>query len=132
MTIDVFGLTATDTTDMGIGQRWEMFVDRADVVLPMVYPSHFAPHTYGFPNPNAHPYEVVGHALEDAIRRSQGIAGAAQIIPWYQDFTLGEPRYTADQVRAQIRSGYDSGLASWILWNSGSNYSVSALKRDST
>src|SRR4029079_1318717 len=23
MTIDVFGLTATDTTDMGIGQRWE-------------------------------------------------------------------------------------------------------------
>ena len=42
MGIDVFGLTATDSTDMGIGQRWEMFVDRADVVLPMVYPSHFA------------------------------------------------------------------------------------------
>ena len=33
MTIDVFGLTTTDTTDMGIGQRWEMFVDQADVVL---------------------------------------------------------------------------------------------------
>src|SRR5207253_657951 len=31
MTIDVFGLTSTDTTDMGIGQKWEMFVDRADV-----------------------------------------------------------------------------------------------------
>jgi hypothetical protein len=38
VTIDVFGLTATDSTDMGIGQRWEMFVDQADVVLPMVYP----------------------------------------------------------------------------------------------
>jgi HAD superfamily hydrolase (TIGR01549 family) len=35
MTIDVFGLTATDTTDMGIGQRWELFIDQADVVLPM-------------------------------------------------------------------------------------------------
>ena len=44
-TIDVFGLTATDTTDMGIGQKWERFVDRADVVLPMSYPSHSAPGT---------------------------------------------------------------------------------------
>src|SRR5437867_11135722 len=39
MTIDVFGLTATDTTDMGVVQRWEMFVDRADVVLPQDYTS---------------------------------------------------------------------------------------------
>ncbi|HKR08530.1 MAG TPA: putative glycoside hydrolase, partial [Gemmatimonadaceae bacterium] len=36
VTADVFGLTATDTTDMGIGQKWEMFVDQVDVVLPMV------------------------------------------------------------------------------------------------
>ena len=43
MAIDVFGLTATDSTDMGIGQRWEQFVDQADVVLPMTYPSHYAP-----------------------------------------------------------------------------------------
>src|SRR6202035_3710015 len=32
VTADVFGLTASDTTDMGIGQRWEMFVDQLDVV----------------------------------------------------------------------------------------------------
>jgi hypothetical protein len=131
MTIDVFGLTATDTSDMGIGQRWEMFVDRADVVLPMNYPSHFAPGTYGLANPNAKPYEIIGHVLEDAIRRSQGISFAAKIIPWYQDFTLGPPRYGAEQVRAQIRSGYDSGIMSWILWNPGSRYSVDALKADS-
>jgi hypothetical protein len=129
MGIDVFGLTATDTTDMGIGQRWEMFIDRADVVLPMVYPSHFAPGTYGIANPNADPYRTIGRALEDAIRRSQGIAGAAKIIPWYQDFTMGPPSYGAEQVRAQIRSGYASGFASWILWNSASRYSVEALEK---
>lgn len=128
MGIDVFGLTATDTTDMGIGQRWEMFIDRADVVLPMVYPSHFAPGTYGIGNPNADPYRTVGHALEDAIRRSQGIAGAAKIIPWYQDFTMGSPSYGAEEVRAQIRSGYASGFHSWILWNPGSRYTVEALE----
>jgi hypothetical protein len=131
MTIDVFGLTATDTTDMGIGQRWEMFVDQADVVLPMNYPSHFAPGTYGLANPNAKPYETVDKALEDAIRRSQGIAGAAKIIPWYQDFTYGAPRYTAEHVRAQIRAGYDNGIRSWILWNPRSQYSKGALRADS-
>ncbi|MEP6904491.1 MAG: putative glycoside hydrolase, partial [Gemmatimonadales bacterium] len=89
MTIDVFGLTATDTTDMGIGQKWEKFVDQADVVLPMVYPSHFAPGTYKLGNPNAHPYATIDHALKDMKRRSTGIAGAAKIVPWYQDFTLG-------------------------------------------
>ena len=75
VTIDVFGLTATDTTDMGIGQKWERFVDKADVVLPMVYPSHFAPGTYGLGNPNAHPYATIDHALKDMKRRSAGIPG---------------------------------------------------------
>jgi hypothetical protein len=117
---------------MGIGQRWEMFVDRADVVLPMDYPSHFAPNTYGLSNPNAKPYETIDHALKDALRRSEGIDSAAKVIPWYQDFTLGPPRYTADHVRAQIRAGYANGIHSWILWNPGSRYTRSALARDST
>ena len=128
MGIDVFGLTATDSTDMGIGQRWEFFIDRADVVLPMIYPSHFAPGTYGIANPNAEPYRTIGRALEDAIRRSQGIAGAARIVPWYQDFTMGPPAYGAEQVRAQIQSGYASGFHSWILWNPSSRYTVEALE----
>ena len=127
MTIDVFGLTATDTTDMGIGQRWEMFVDQADVVLPMVYPSHFAPGTYRLGNPNAVPYTTIDRALKDAKRRTEGIANAAVIVPWYQDFTLGPPRYAGPEVRAQIRAGYDNGVKSWILWNPGSRYTVAAL-----
>jgi hypothetical protein len=132
MTIDVFGLTATDTTDMGIGQKWEKFVDRADVVLPMVYPSHFAPGTYKQGNPNAHPYATIDHALKDMKRRSAGIVGAAKIVPWYQDFTLGPPHYYAEQVRAQMKAGYDNGFQSWILWNPGSRYTVSALLPESS
>jgi len=127
MTIDVFGLTISDTTDMGIGQRWEMFVDRADVVLPMTYPSHYAPGSYGIARPNAHPYEVISRALRDAKRRTAGIAGAARIVPWYQDFTLGPPRYGVEQVRAQIRAGRDAGFEEWLLWNPGSRYTVGAL-----
>ncbi len=127
VTIDVFGLTATDTTDMGIGQKWEMFIDQADVVLPMVYPSHFAPGTYKIGNPNARPYATIDRAMKDVKRRTAGVAGAAKIVPWYQDFTLGPPRYGAEQVRAQKKAGYDNGFQSWILWNPGSRYTLSAL-----
>jgi hypothetical protein len=132
VTIDVFGLTATDTTDMGIGQKWEKFVDRADVVLPMVYPSHFAPGTYKLGNPNAHPYSTIDHALKDMKRRSAAVPGAAKIVPWYQDFTLGSPHYYAAQVRAQMKAGYDNGFQSWILWNPGSRYTTSALLPESS
>ncbi|HMG69951.1 MAG TPA: putative glycoside hydrolase [Gemmatimonadaceae bacterium] len=131
VTADVFGLTATDTTDMGIGQRWEMFVDQVDVVLPMIYPSHFARGTYRLRNPNAHPYETIAHALKDAIARSDSIPNAALIIPWYQDFTLGAPRYEAAQIRAQKKAGYDNGFQSWILWNPKSNYTLAALEPQS-
>ena len=131
MTIDVFGLTATDTTDMGIGQRWEMFVDQADVVLPMVYPSHFAPGTYKLGNPNANPYSTIDHAMRDVKRRTANIQNAAKVVPWYQDFTLGPPHYFAEHVRAQKKAGYDNGFQSWILWNPGSRYTESALDPES-
>src|SRR5439155_1707193 len=41
VTFDIFGLTASATGDLGIGQVWEDFAGIADVVLPMVYPSHY-------------------------------------------------------------------------------------------
>jgi hypothetical protein len=127
VTADVFGLTASDTTDMGIGQRWEMFADQVDVVLPMSYPSHYAKGTYELSDPNAHPYAVIDRTLKDAKRRSAKLAGAATIRPWYQDFTLGPPHYGAAQVRAQIQAGYDNGIRSWLLWNPGSRYAGDEL-----
>jgi hypothetical protein len=127
ITADVFGLTATDTTDMGIGQKWEQFVNTVDVVLPMMYPSHYNPGSYGIGNPNAHPYETIAHGLEDAHRRSAPVPGAASLRPWYQDFTLGPPHYTATEVRAQIEAGYAKGVEGWVLWNPRSVYTESAI-----
>jgi hypothetical protein len=128
VTADVFGLTATDTTDMGIGQKWEQFINTVDVVLPMMYPSHYNPGSYGIGNPNAHPYETIAHGLKDAHRRSSTVPGAAALRPWYQDFTLGPPHYTATEVRAQIEAGYANGVEGWVLWNPRSMYTEGALK----
>jgi hypothetical protein len=128
MAIDVFGLTTTDTTDMGIGQRWEQFADQADVVLPMTYPSHYTSGTYGLSHPNASPYATIDHAMKDAKARNASIKPAPMIVPWYQDFTMGAPRYGVKQVRAQMQAGYDNGVRSWILWNADSKYSIEALR----
>lgn len=128
VTADVFGLTTSDSTDMGIGQLWEKFIDAVDAVLPMTYPSHYSRGNYGLQSPNASPYKVIDRALRDAKRRSAGIANAARVVPWYQDFTLGAPRYGPAQVRAQIQAGYDNGIHDWMLWNPSSRYTISALR----
>jgi hypothetical protein len=128
MAIDVFGATTTIDNDMGIGQTWEQFADQADVLLPMTYPSHYPRGSYGIGSPNAEPYAVLDHALRGARVRNRGVKNAGQIVPWYQDFTLGKPRYGVAQLRAQMQAGYDNGLFSWMLWNAGSRYTVAALR----
>jgi hypothetical protein len=127
VTADVFGLTVSAHDDMGIGQLWEKMADATDVLLPMVYPSHFARGSYGIAYPNAEPYNVIRTSMGHALRRMQGVTSPASIRPWLQDFTLGPPRYGAEHVRAQIAAVYDVGLEEWILWNPGSNYTVGAL-----
>lgn len=130
VTADVFGLTVTTTGDMGIGQQWEKMVNAVDVILPMVYPSHFIAGNYGLRSPNAAPYKTIRRSMEDALRRSKVVPNAATIRPWLQAFTLGPPRYTPAHVRAQIEAVYDVGLTEWVLWSPGSNYDMAALHRD--
>ncbi len=121
-TIDVFGLTTSAPTDMGIGQQWEDLVTMADVVLPMVYPSHYFRGFYSFRRPNSEPYQVVKRALEDGIKRSSPLGRTAEIRPYLQAFTLGPPRYSPAEVRAQIRAARELGIMSWVLWNPRSAY----------
>lgn len=116
-TIDVFGMTATADGDIGIGQVWEDLATTADVVLPMVYPSHYYGGFYNIEHPNSEPYAVVHRALEDAERRSAPLTPRAQIRPFLQAFTLGPPRYTPADIRDQIRAAADVGIQSWVLWN---------------
>jgi len=121
-TIDVFGLTTSATSDMGIGQVWEDLASLSDAVLPMVYPSHYYKGEYGVARPNAEPYAMVHRAMRDAKRRSEGLGASAEIRPYLQAFTLGAPHYTPEMVRAQIRAAADLGIHGWVLWNPRSVY----------
>jgi hypothetical protein len=121
-TADVFGVTTTARHDVGIGQVWEELADVTDVLLPMVYPSHYPPGTWGMELPNAEPYRVVRRAMDGAVSRSAAIPGAATVRPWLQAFSLGDPPYGPEEIRAQIQAVYDAGLTEWILWSPGVRY----------
>jgi hypothetical protein len=130
ITFDIFGLTSSATGDLGIGQVWEDFVTVADVVLPMVYPSHYYRGSYGLAWPNGEPYRVVRNALSEAIERSRPLARAATIRPYLQAFTLGrrKPRYTPYEIREQIRAAEELGIETWVLWNPRSVYQRDSLR----
>ena len=131
VTFDIFGLTASTTSgDLGIGQVWEDFVTVADVVLPMVYPSHYYRGAFGYAWPNGQPYHIVHSALRDALQRSRPLPGSAEIRPFLQAFTLGRrlPRYTPFEIREQIRAAEDVGITSWVLWNPRSVYQRGSLR----
>src|SRR5438477_2658370 len=130
VTFDIFGLTASAEGDLGIGQVWEDFAGVGDVVLPMVYPSHYYPGAFGFAHPNAEPYRIVRAALREAIARNAATGGTAQIRPYLQAFTLGRrrPRYTPFEIREQIRAAEELGIRSWVLWNPRSVYPRDALR----
>src|SRR5436305_1303655 len=131
VTFDIFGLPASATTGvLGIGQVWEDFINVADVVLPMVYPSHYYRGAFGLAWPNGEPYRVVRYALSDALQRSRPHPAAAEIRPLLQAFTLGRrlPRYAPSQIRDQIRAAEDLGITSWELWNPRSVYQRESLR----
>lgn len=118
LSADVFGLSATASDDIQIGQKFEKIANIVDYICPMVYPSHYAKGTFGLTNPNAYPYETVYQAMLDGMQKNP----KAIIRPWLQDFSLGYPPYTGDHVQAQKNAVYKAGLKEWILWNPSNIY----------
>jgi hypothetical protein len=124
-TADIFGLVTTVPGPLEVAQEWERLAPVTDVLLPMVYPSHYPPGSFGIPRPNAEPYKVVFTAINRARERNEklGLRGE-RVRPYLQAFSLGKmlPKYGADEVREQKRAVYDAGFDGWVLWAPGSQY----------
>jgi hypothetical protein len=132
-TADVFGLVTTVNGALEIGQSWEPLSPVTDVLLPMVYPSHYPRGAFGFARPNAEPYGVLYAAIAKAHERDLKLGiGGEHVRPWIQAFTLGAPAYGAREVRLQKQAIYDAGYDGWILWHPGTKYGVfeAALERE--
>jgi len=125
-TADIFGLVTTVNGALEVGQDWEKISPVVDVVLPMVYPSHYPHGELGVKNPNAEPYKIIHTAISRARERDKklGVSEPEHIRPWLQAFTLGKPPYGADELREQKKAVYDAGYDGWVMWNPGSIYDV--------
>lgn len=123
-TADIFGLVTTVRGPLEVGQDWEKISPNVDVVLPMVYPSHYPHGSFGIPAPNADPYRVMRIALDTARVRDVklGITAPNHVRPWLQAFSLGKPEYGAPQLELEKKAAYDAGDEGWVMWNPGSKY----------
>ncbi len=148
--VDLFGMTTTNTDDLSIGQVQERAAPYFDFVAPMVYPSHYPKSFLGLGNPNDHPYKVVHYAMSEGARRMMASTTPVQgflhtrigtstpalytkpvytpdrLRTWIQDFDYGGD-YDAADVRAQIQASYDAGVHSWMIWAPSNIYTKAAL-----
>ncbi|MEO8909752.1 MAG: putative glycoside hydrolase [Gemmatimonadaceae bacterium] len=131
-TADIFGLVTTVGGALEVGQKYEPISESVDVVLPMVYPSHYPPGSFQLPHPNADPYDVIHIAISRARERDAklGIKGE-HVRPWLQAFSIGLPKYGPHELEEEKRAVYDSGYDGWVLWEPGSRYDkfVPALEK---
>lgn len=133
---DVFGIITTSKSDIyALGQNLHTALKHFDYVAPMVYPSHYAPNTFGFKNPAANPKGVILASMQGAIDIAKEMASSTgttsdifinKLRPWYQDFDMGAT-YTAEMVKAQIEAGESIGIKSWMLWDPSNKYTKAAL-----
>jgi hypothetical protein len=133
-TADIFGLVTTVKGPLEIGQEWEKVAPNTDVLLPMVYPSHYPAGSFGLAHPNAEPYKVIKFAIDTARLRDEklGIKAEEHVRPWIQAFSLGKPAYGPEQIEAQKKAIYDAGYDGWVLWSPGSKFDafVPALEKE--
>ena len=123
-TADIFGLVTTVRGPLEIGQEWEKLAPVTDVLLPMVYPSHYPKGAFGVARPNAEPYKIINTAIAKARERNEklGITKPEAVRPWLQAFQHGQPVYGPKEIEAQKQAVYDAGYEGWILWAPGSKY----------
>lgn len=116
----VFGIAVDRPLE--IAQDIPAMAEHVDYISPMVYPNHWGSGEYGLSSPVDSPYEIVNLSLSDyqAMLEPTGTV----VMPWLQDFG----GYGESQVRAQIQATVDATGEQWfLLWNSGANYTRSAL-----
>lgn len=149
--VDLFGMTTTNTDDLSIGQVIERAAPYFDFIAPMVYPSHYPKSFLGLGDPNDYPYKVVNYAMTSGVHRmtasttavdgflherigtstpavyKKPVYTADKLRTWIQDFDYGGD-YDAIDVQNEIQASVDAGVVSWMIWAPSNIYTKAALQ----
>jgi hypothetical protein len=119
----IFGYTAWESGDTGIGQQIESVGKYVDYLNPMLYPSGFSEGIPYFRNPIKYPYEVIFMSLKNSIERSH--LSPKRFRPWLQafrDYAFSKKDFGIYEIKRQIQASDDIKTSGWLLWNARNRY----------
>lgn len=118
--VDVFGITSFGE-EKHIGQSIKLFSQAADVLCPMVYPSHFEP----FRVHAVTPYKTIYDSLESIRAQFDNKPLPFKLIPYIE---LSNYRYPLSKqkklsyIHAQIQAAEAAGADGWYAWSPNNLY----------
>jgi hypothetical protein len=122
LSLDVFGVMAWQRgVDLShTGQDIPNMAKHADVISPMIYPSHFFGMD-GIANPGDAPEHFIGESME----RFQKITADTHVVlrPWLQAFAWRTKTYSPEYIRVQVATSKSKSGIGFLFWNARNDYS---------
>lgn len=118
LSADLFGRVVYNRDD-NIGQKVENFAKYADIIYPMLYPSHF----HGDMKRLSNPGFTVREGTEKALARVD--PAKTQIRPYIQAFgyNIGYARVSLQRyIELQIEELQKTNATGWVAWNAHGDY----------
>jgi len=122
LSLDVFGVMAWQRqVDLAhTGQDIVGMAHYADVLSPMIYPSHF----FGMdniPHPGDEPAHFIGESMDrfELITKGSGVV----IRPWLQAFHWRTKTYSPEYIKIQVETAKAKGGIGFLFWNAANDYS---------
>lgn len=123
LSLDLFGVTATGTRDdiERLGQDIAIVGPEAEVIMPMVYPSHYDKGYNGWEHPGDHP-EIVGIGTKGALAQLKKVNSTTVVRAWIQAFPWRTNVFGAKYVVDQAKSAETNGGVGWAMWSPSCEY----------
>ena len=122
LSLDVFGVMAWQrNVDLAhTGQDIVKMAKYADVISPMIYPSHF----FGMDG-IARPGDAPEHFIGESMQRFRLITKDSGVVlrPWLQAFGWRTKTYSPQYILTQVKVAKEKGGIGFLLWNAQNNYS---------
>ncbi len=122
MSLDVFGVMAWQRqVDLShTGQDIVKMAQHADVISPMIYPSHFFGMD-GYTNPGDAPEHFIGSSMDRFVKVTAG--SGVVLRPWLQAFHWRTKTYSPEYILTQVSTSKKHGGDGFLFWNAANDYS---------
>ena len=122
LSLDVFGVMAWQrNVDLAhTGQDIPNMAKYADVISPMIYPSHF----FGMDG-YADPGDAPEHFISESMARFNKITADTHVVlrPWLQAFAWRTKTYSPDYIKVQVATAKANDGIGFLFWNARNDYS---------